>query len=944
MQTLEDTQARRPPIVVGVGASAGGLRPLQELFGAIDPNIPATFIVVQHLSEDFESVMDELLARTTSMKIEVARQNVQLLPAHIYLNPPGFELTIRDGRFFLKPFPPKQLRMPINLLLESLAREYQSDSVGVILSGTGSDGSDGIRHIHATRGLTIVQDPDTAQFDGMPKNALFTGCSQATLAPKEIALLLKKHAKERVRNEHERLAIDDDPASVSFIFRLLSAKYGIDFGLYKPATVARRIDRRLLLTRQDDLRAYVDTLQSDEEELDTLYHDLLIGVTRFFRDPEAFDFLKELIALDLRKNNNMDQEFRIWSAGCATGEEAYSLAILMNELQKETKRDFKFKIFATDIHERTLAVASAGIYDAESLSELPASRRLFFQAEDGKFRIHPHLRSSIVFAKHDVIDDPPFTRMNLVVCRNLLIYLQPEAQRTAISGFSFALNPGGLLMLGPSEALHQMDTAFDCEHKEWRIFRRNRNSHRVANPAPRIRQSSNAFISKSFESVKAQSTPVSQPNVNWKDLMAQLYPAGIILDRNFLIRGIFGDILQYFPRDHINRKLSDYFQESSRAIVDTMLAQAAAQTGQEVRISRLVLLKDISGSEIDLTIRFVAPSIPDHEFGFVQLERSQSSDTPPEHNPGDNKNHASLENELVQTRENLSATILQLESGNEELQAANEELVASNEELQATNEELQSVNEELHTVNLEHQRKVEELEMVTNDFNALFDSTRFGSILLDRKLHIRKFTRNASKYFSLITQDIGRPLSDFASTLVVDNLSKRIDNVLDSGNPSSVFASDRAGRALLVEILPYLVTDSVEGVILNVIDVLSVLEVTDKSTQSLLVDQRTIFWQFMPTDNTSEVPRIHFSQNPFAADGAHQPLTISVPDFENLVHPEDTKKTPFANGNSSGISSSQIRIKTGSPQYKRFELVCVGWEHKDDTPARQLGTMRVSEP
>ena len=835
----ENSVANPRRIVVAIGASAGGLRPLQELFAALPTNLGMSYIVVQHLSPDFESMMDELLARHTSMKICVADQGMTLEPDTIYLNPPRMDVDIVNHKIVLRQFDPTVLRLPINCVFESIAREYGCDAVAVVLSGTGSDGSLGLKTVQEMSGLTVVQSLETAQFDGMPKNAIATRGVDYVLSPPAIAHLLREHAKTPMgRQKDLDTTVTTDDEAIQSIFTSLSQAFGIDFEHYKPSTVSRRIDRRLNLSRFPGLRQYAEVLKKDRTELSNLYHDLLIGVTCFFRDQDAFSVLRN--ELDTLVASSSGGPLRIWCAGCATGEEAYTLTMLLVEVFEQRGMAPNFKVFATDVYDGALEIASDGVFDVDTMQTLSQKQRArFFEpVDDQRFRVLPILRNHLIFARQNVVNDPPFTNVDLVTCRNLLIYLQDDAQQRAISGFRFALKSNGLMMLGPSESLGKIADGFSTIDKDWRVFRKNDRvfaggiaQKRFAAPLSSIGKSS------TYELVKAQTARRIHDD-SASQILGSMVDA-ILISYEHRIEQLFGNIEKFFPNRGliVGNHLLDHFDSSELATIYALQSQATKEVGVTCVARNVpwgkhqahdcVQLKatalNLDGFENPAVLmQVLTDQLPTNE------ETTSESATENTTNPVVD----SLQGQLDSMRETLGDSIQELEASNEEMQSANEEMIASNEEMQATNEELQSVNEELRTVNIEHHRKVQELQEVTDDFNNLFNSTRVGLILLDENLLIRKFTSATSKYFNLLQHDVGRPLSNFAPKLRIDDLFARVREVISGGKRYSVNVLDADGHTIALEVMPYRSSNLVNGAIISLIDVTAAHGDSDALTSS----------------------------------------------------------------------------------------------------------------
>jgi chemotaxis methyl-accepting protein methylase/signal transduction histidine kinase/chemotaxis response regulator CheB len=823
-----DTESENRLFIVGIGASAGGLEALERLFKATPPNTGAAFVVIQHLSPDFKSLMDELLARHTRMRIYRVEDGMAVEPNCIYLMPPKKEMIISGGRLLLTDKDPGQdLRLPIDHFFRSLAHDAGRRGVAIVLSGTGSDGSRGIRDVHEAGGLVIAQSEETAKFDGMPKSARDTGIVDCVLTPEQMP---------RAIIDYQQFAVCDDRSSdgssasapirgVDAIFSLLRNDYGIDFSHYKPNTVARRIERRLSLNHAIDLDDYVERLRTDTAELNSLYRDLLIGVTRFFRDREAFEQLERRVIPQLLADKHAHDELRVWVAGCATGEEAYSLAILLHEQVQLLGRPVQVKIFATDVHRASLEIAGAGVYNEDSLSELTSARlqRYFVKKSDG-YQVVSDLRQMIVFAQHNLIKDAPFTKLDLITCRNLLIYLQPLAQKKVLSLFHFALKTGGMLFLGPSESPGELAAEFDSVDEHWKFYRKRRDIRLPADlrlplslaPA-HVRLAAPAHNAGNFDAPLLAA---------YDRLLEEYMPPGLLVtDRRQLVHafGSAGQFLRY--RDgRPTTDILDLLDGDLKLVLAGALQRAAKD--QAPVVYRGVRVRTAKGDEV-LTVA-IKPIFNRHSnltHLFISLESAgnvpATSKLPTEIDVdiASREHVSSLESELRYTRENLQATIEELETSNEELQASNEELVASNEELQSTNEELHSVNEELYTVNAEYQKKISELTEMTDDMDNLLRSTDIGTIFLDRNLCIRKFTPQIGRAFDLLPHDIGRRIDSFSHNICHPDLLHDVATVLTDGRPIEKDVQDRQGNWYFLRLLPYRSHSTIEGVVLSLIDI-----------------------------------------------------------------------------------------------------------------------------
>ena len=818
-----------PFYVVGIGASAGGLEALEQFFEQMPADSRLCFVVVQHLSPDFKSMMDELLARRTRIPIIHVEDGIEIRPNAIYLMPPRKEMILSAGRLFLTDKDPTQgFALPIDRFLRSLAQDAGIRSIGVILSGTGSDGSRGIRDIHEAGGLVVVQSEESAKFDGMPRSARETGLVDLVLPPADMPDAILKLVRFRRFPEAQG---NEEPVvpevGLQAIFRMLRAEYGIDFSQYKPSTVTRRVERRLLLNQSMDVEQYVDRLSENSGELNQLYKDLMIGVTQFFRDREAFHRLAIEELPRLLAGIKDDQEFRVWVAGCATGEEAYSLAIIIHEQLALLRRQPTVRIFATDAHRASLDFASAGIYSAESLNAVSPQRReqYFVQKGDG-FQVVPQLRKMIVFAPHDLLKDAPFTRLDLITCRNLLIYLQPGAQKKVLSLFHFGLKAGGVLFLGPSESPGDLSDEFEPVDDHWKLYRKRRDvrlrpDFRLLLPSglPQKPRSNAAYTTSPAASDRLQQA------VYDRLLEEHMPPSFLINDRKELVH-CFGGAGKYL--EVRNGRATTQFLELVGTELKMILLGALARAEKQMLpvVFTGIRLPAESGGEslMRLTVKPLHDRISGLTSYLVILDDMQQSAPPREEAAIDlgvasREQVLALEQELSHTRENLQAMIEEQESSNEELQATNEELVASNEELQSTNEELHSVNEELYTVNAEYQHKIEELTQVTADLENLLLATDVGILFLDRNLCIRRFTPRVGKLFNLLPQDIGRAITGFTN-LLDEPLIDALQQVLLSGKPIEKEIQDSDGNSYFLRILSYQISPAaLEGVVLSLIDI-----------------------------------------------------------------------------------------------------------------------------
>ena len=805
--------------IVGIGASAGGLDSLERLFAHVPTDTGMAFVVLQHLSPDFKSVMDELLSRRTQLRIRQAEHDMAVEPDTVYLLPPMKEMIIRQRHLLLNDRDPRVgLTLPIDMFFRSLAQDAGTRAVGVILSGSGSDGSRGIQEISKAGGTVFCESPDTAQFNGMPLSAMRTGNVDHVLPPEEIALAIA--GLDRRGDVSPERASEED-RGVDAILRLLREEYGIDFSHYKAGTVTRRIERRLALNRSLDIDRYVEQLRGDARELSSLYEDLLIGVTRFFRDEESFEALEHRVIPELVERVDAKDEIRVWVPGCATGQEAYSIAMLLHEGLRAANRTVKVKILATDVHKTSLDIASTGLYTAEQVAGVNDERlRRHFTLTAHGYQILPLLRETIVFAPHNIIRDAPFTKLDLIACRNLLIYFQPHAQKTVLTLFHFSLKPGGYLYLGSSESPGGLLDEFDTLDEHAKIYRKRRDlglPRDLKLPIPR-----KATLPH------PATTGTRVPLINhqlltvYDRLLDRFMPPSFLVDENGQLVDVFGgaDALLKIKSRRPTQNLLDMVGEDVRPVVSGALHRVRRDL-ESVRYPAIIMpgdhrrfslvaepIRDAHGSLTHILVSLAANEGADTPvlvppFADVPGARQDADAHAPVPLGLSLEQQHALEEELTYTQEHLRTAIQEHETANEELQATNEELVASNEELQSTNEELHSVNEEMYTVNAEYQKKNVELQELNNDIEHLLNGTEVATMFLDRQLCIRKFTPRIAETFRVIPQDVGRPIRTFTHDLECPTVMADIERVLADGVTVETQTWDKRHRCLFLRILPY---------------------------------------------------------------------------------------------------------------------------------------------
>ena len=823
--------------VVCIGASAGGLDALEKFFKACPADLGAAFVVVQHLSPDHKSMMSTLLARHTAMPVTMVEDDLPIDANQVYLIPPGAIMHATKGHLHLTPKNPRGLTLPIDIFFASLADVYQRHAVGIILSGTGTDGTRGAVAINAAGGFLMAQEPESAKFDGMPRSVIATGLVDAILPAEDIPARLVAHIRNLPYKEaeaplprlvpHATLSTEEVMAA---LLRLLHQVGGIDFADYKPTTIMRRIDRRMQVRHTPELYQYFDLLEHDRNEIITLRREMLISVTSFFRDPETFALLAEQVVGPLVAEKPPGETIRVWIAGVATGEEAYTVGMLFIEAFERERRWPNLKIFATDVDQQCIETAGVGQYPESAAAELSPERlERFFVKKDDRFVIKNELRQCIVFARHNLLADPPFTKMDLVVCRNTLIYFNSAAQEYALRSLQYAIRDGGVLLLGSSESLSAMTEGLQTINAKHKLFRRvgpmalpyleRKRGDTQVPPLP----------GKSQPLAKARRRPSdgTLAQAGMSALLGHYAPPAILVNQEHEAVHLFGEVNAYLaPREgvaslEINRLLPEsltpvaaallYKATRDRSPIVSDLLDVTLPSGER-RTLRLAAHPVPSEGEERLTLLcFETPPVADDRAGEAPVDVDAETMA----------RVAVLERELAATRESLQATIEELETANEELQATNEELMASNEELQSSNEELQSVNEEMSTVNAEFQEKMLVLNRLNADLDSMAKAAGVATIFLDADLHITRFSPDATQIFKLRESDVGRPLDDIAHHLRYPNLMDDLRQTLRTQRPvETEIATLDDQQTYLLRILPYLVPSTpIHGVVATFVDV-----------------------------------------------------------------------------------------------------------------------------
>ncbi|MXP48258.1 PAS domain S-box protein [Altererythrobacter luteolus] len=835
--------------IVAIGASAGGLRALEALLDQLPADTGAAYVVIQHLDPDHQSLTAEILDRHTEMPVVQAAQDMMIEPDHVYVIPPNAYLTLDGHRCVLgKAVLQNGLRMPIDEFFRSLANQHAELGVAIIASGAGSDGSQGLRDVKGAGGIVLVQDPDTAQYDGMPRSAIATQLVDVVCPIEEIPAHLVRYLShpyvEKDADEDGEKLSESDEASLRSILALLQSRIGCDFRNYKRGTITRRISRRMGLRHCETTSDYADYLREHPDEIKELYRDLLISVTAFFRDPEAFEALDKTVLSKLVEEKPEGEPIRIWVPGCATGEEAFSIAMLLTEHLEKAHKHNTVQIFASDLDETALSIARTGVYPESLVADVPADKlRRFFVKEDGLYRVSKQIREIITFAVQNIISDPPFSRLDLVSCRNLLIYLKSDMQRSVLGNFHFALRDGGYLFLGQSETVSQNETLFTPLDKRWRIYQR---LPLAQQGVPRF--SVGQLTRPSAIEVHKPSRPAEYSRFKeliQQQLLEKYSPAAVLVDARNSILYYVGPTGQYLeqPSGMPSQDLMTLAHFELRASLRSAL-KSARSDGDALVIEDAHVKRDGERSVVRISVRRLATAGKSDPLFLITFEDRAEKPVQVQASPSAPGSEAEalrdLEFELNATREELQSNIEELEAANEELQAANEEVMSVNEELQSTNEEmetskeeLQSMNEELTTVNSQLKEKVEELAAVNDDLSNFVASTGIATVFLDSGNRIGRFTPATKQLFNLIATDIGRPIADIRPKFSDEQLLSDVDRVTETLQPISREISTEDGQMYLRRIQPYRTGASgIGGVVITFVDITERIEQEKSLRQS----------------------------------------------------------------------------------------------------------------
>ena len=843
----ENENSRIP--VVGIGSSAGGLEALSKIFGNMPTDSGAAFVLIQHLDPSHKSSMVELLQRYTSMEVIEIQDGMRVEANKLYVTPPNKNIGIINGVLHLAvPKEPHGLRRPIDFFFQSLAEDTGDYAVGIILSGFGSDGTIGIRAIKSMGGMIMAQDPDSSISGSMPSSAIDTNLVDYINPPEKIPEDLVSYIKRLGEKPPRRIIGHDEETltSIQKIIIIIKNRTGHDFSLYKESTISRRIARRMNVHQIDNVSDYLKYIQNHPKEVNILFKELLINVTGFFRDPEAFKSFKDKLTSKVLDKKEEGERVRIWVPGCSTGEEIYSIGIIIQEYIDKTGKNLEVQLFGTDIDEDAIHSARAAVYPSTIVSAVSEERlKRFFIKKGDSYKVKKVIREMAIFAPHDVLINPPFSKLDALSCRNVLIYMNKDAQKKILAAFTYALDSGGILFLGPSESISNFIESFTTLDNKWKIFKSKKTSYRP----------SESFISFPYAKLPEGSLEASDLEIigksnkniakNVEKLLIEKYaPSTAIINKEGKVVFIKGRVGKYLePAEGVaNLNIVDMGREGLKFELNSAINEAVLKD-KEVVYKNL----DVKTNGSFQTINLVVTPIREPKLmkdllmvTFHDIEPQENiKEEIPKTTPKKDKRIMELEDELRVTKDRLHTTIEELETSNEELKSANEELQSMNEELQSTNEELetskeelQSLNEELLTVNTELQNKVDQLSEVNDDMNNLLNSIEVPTIFVDKDIKIKRFTKETSKLINLIPSDVGRPLKDIVSNVEYDDMIKDIREVMDRVIYKESEVRTKDDKWYTVRIIPYKTTENIiDGAVITFTDITEQKEIQNLSNQ-----------------------------------------------------------------------------------------------------------------
>lgn len=920
--------------IVGIGASAGGLAAFEAFFSGMpaDKDTGMAFVLVQHLAPDHKSILSELIRRYTRMQVFEVEDGMVVEPNCAYIIPPNRDMAFLNGTLqLLEPSAPRGQRLPIDFFFRSLAEDQHERAICIVLSGTGRDGTQGLRSIKAEGGMVMAQNPETTEYDGMPRSAIATGLVDYELPPGEMPEQLMAYVSHAFDMTAGPQTVPTHTVEniLKKIFVLLRVQTGHDFSQYKPSTIQRRIERRMAVNQIDDRNSYVKYLQQTPQEVEALFRDLLIGVTNFFRDPEAFKVLEKQAIPRLFENKAPGSQIRVWVPGCSTGEEAYSIAILLQERMELLKQSYQIQVFATDIDNHAITAARSGIYPASIAADISPERlaRYFtLEPDGGAYRIHKSIRDMLIFSEQNVIKDPPFSRLDLISCRNLMIYMGGDLQKKVILLFHYALNPTGILFLGTSETVGDHHDLFNALDRKSKLYQRKEDFHGKQRTAMGRYLPPAEGADSPVPRVTGKVSPPAKPPLRElieQALLQHVIPTAALVNRNgdiLYLHGRTGMYLEPAPGESgINNILKMAREGLLRGL--TICLRKSAETREISRCRGLQVQNNGHTIPVNLTVCPVAAgnaALPDTHLYLVIMEEgtpaaAEAANEPvlsdlPHHGPDTHVDPqiVALKNELRSMEEYLRASNEELETSNEELKSSNEEMQSINEELQSTNEELetskeelQSVNEELATVNAELQIKVADLSQANNDMNNLLAGTGIGTVFVDHQLRILRFTPAVTQIINLILSDVGRPVGHVVTNLIgYDQLVPDVQTVLKNLVPKQISVQTTAGSWYTLNINPYRTLENViEGAVITFFDIteqkraemaMKRYETLLRTTQRLTrvggwewdLEKQTTFW----TDEMYRLNDIDPGDAAFRPETPPQSVEHYLPEDRPIIH------------------------------------------------------------
>ncbi|WP_414469205.1 CheR family methyltransferase [Methanobacterium sp. ACI-7] len=838
--------------IVGIGSSAGGLEALEKLFSNMPSDTGMGFVLIQHLDPSHESTLADLIARYTDMEVFVIKDEMPVQPNKIYVIPPNREVGIKNGVLTLfKPLEPHGFRRPIDLFFQALADDQEDNAICIILSGFGSDGTRGLAAIKSAGGMVIAQDPTSASSEAMPDSAIATDLVDYVATPEKMHEYLISYV-QRLDKRPSIKVIGQDKETNDLrqrILVLVKKHTGHNFSLYKKSTINRRIGRRMTVLQLDKLSDYLEYIQQNPHEANVLFKEFLINVTSFFRDTEAFESFKSNIISEVLDKKTDGENIRLWIPGCSTGEEIYSIAIIIHEYMENAEKFFDVQLFGTDIDKDAIEMARTGVYPSTISSELTKERlNKFFSKKDDSYMINKNLREMVIFAPHDLLKDPPFINLDIISCRNVLIYMNKDAQKKLLSSFNYGLKTGGILFLGPSESIGSLFDSFKTLDNKWKIYQ-NTSKPRLMKNLMNYHHSELHYGSSNIDIIENddKSNPKMEQIIE-KIIIENYAPSSVVIDNQGKIIFIYGRVGKYLEPAQGSASLNilDMVREGIKFELNSAINNAVSK-GDEIEYKNLEVKTNGDFQLINLKVKPI--NKPESMKGllmviFEDIESPEHADglkNLPKTIPKKNERIIELEYELKLTKKRLQATIEQLETSNEELKSANEELQSMNEELQSTNEELetskeelQSLNEELLTVNSELQSKVEEMAEINDDMNNLLNSTEIATIFVDKDIKIKRFTQASTKLINLIPYDAGRPLKDIVSNLKYDRLIDDVKSAINRVIYTEKEVRTKEGKWYIIRIVPYKThEDIIDGAVITFVDI-------DQQKRAQIVTQHSL--------------------------------------------------------------------------------------------------------